>query len=221
MTVAQWWNDHLTIPRSRIQALLPALAQGEKMAKVPMQPAMVAQRKTHHFVIPRSWVQALLPPMLLGDKTGWIKFLNMAISSSKVVKHYIIIKRSRVLTPLLPLCICQNIFLNVANGSSTVVGSSPHPPNVKGSGFATSGSTVEDPSHMIPRSKVLNLLPPLLLGDKTGWIKFLNMAISSSKVVKHYLIILRSRVIALLPLLPEGDKQRFKAISSLILDLLL
>ncbi len=84
--------------------------------------------------------------LLLGGKTGWIKFLNMAISGSKAVKHWISVKRSRVLTPLLPLCICQNILLNMGNYRSTMVELSPHHPKVKGSGFASSGSTVEDPS---------------------------------------------------------------------------
>ncbi len=181
---------------SRIQALLPALAQGEKMAKVPMQPAMVAQRKTPHLVIPRSWVQAILPPLLLGDKTGWIKFLNMAISSSKVVKHYINIKRSRVLTPLLPLWKCQIIFLNMANSSSTVVELSPYHPKVKGSSSATCPGTSRKNGESSKAS-----------------------AVAAQRNSPHSLIP-RSRVQALLPLLPEGDKQSFKAISSLILDLL-
>ncbi len=88
----------------------------------------------------------------------------MAIGSSKVLKHYIIIKRSEVLTLLLLLCICQNIFLNVANGSTTVVELSPHHPKIKGSGFASSGSTVEDPSPRDPKVMGSSSTTPIALG---------------------------------------------------------
>ncbi len=124
----------------------------------------------------------------------------MAISSSKEVKHCINIKRWRVLTLLLPLWKCQIIFLKMANGSTTVVELSPHHPKVKGSGFASSGGTVKDPSPRDPKVLGSSSTASLFLGGKTGWIKFLNMAISGSKAVKHYISVKRSRVLT--PLLP-------------------
>jgi hypothetical protein len=94
----------------------------------------------------------------------------------------------------------------MANGSTTVVELSPHHPKVKGSGFARSGSTVKDPSPRDPKVLGSGSTASLLLGGKTGWIKFLNMAISGSKVVKHYISVKRSRVLALQPPLHAQKK---------------